>query len=393
MRRAVPALVAITVVVAVAAPAGAGLDDDLTAVERDIEALRTQVGGVREERTEAANRVLDLDTRLRGLVTDLDAARARLADVETRIAATEDSIGVLSVTIRERESRVSHLRRRVDELRAAAQDRAVQLYMTVEGGGSESLVVEDVLETSVGIAYAQRVQEAALRDVAAFESLRFQEQREVERLDAERRDLETAVALLEDARAQREAEAVEVESRTSEVSALLDEEAALLAQIDEEISHIEGEIAALAAEEERIKELIRLEQQTGGTAPGILLRPVPGGVSSGYGFRIHPIYGVTRLHTGWDMNAGCGAPIVAAASGRVFLSDWKGGYGITVMIDHGGGLSTLYAHQSGVAVGYGAQVSAGDVIGYIGSTGVSTACHLHFEVRVGGSPVDPSPYM
>jgi murein DD-endopeptidase MepM/ murein hydrolase activator NlpD len=77
----------------------------------------------------------------------------------------------------------------------------------------------------------------------------------------------------------------------------------------------------------------------------------------------------------------------------VFLADWKGGYGLTVMIDHGGGMSTMYAHQSSAAVGYGQQVGAGQVIGYIGSTGTSTACHLHFEVRLGGNPVDPAPYL
>jgi murein DD-endopeptidase MepM/ murein hydrolase activator NlpD len=93
------------------------------------------------------------------------------------------------------------------------------------------------------------------------------------------------------------------------------------------------------------------------------------------------------------MNAACGEPIRAAAQGRVFVADWKGGYGITVMIDHGGGMATLYAHQSRAAVGYGQQVSTGDVIGYAGTTGISTGCHLHFEVRLAGAPVDPAQYL
>ena len=391
MRRAVPALAAALLVLFSSTVAHAGLDEDLAAVENQMDALRAQIEGVRGERTAAADRVFDLDLRLNGLVADLDAARQRLTEVESEIGATEDSIDSLQVLIRDREHQVAGLHRRVGDLRSAAQVRVVQLYMTVEG--SDPFLVDDVLEASLGTAYAQRVEEAALSDVAAFESLRLQEEREVERLEAERRDLEAAVARLEDARVEREAEAEVVESRAGEVSALLAEQQGVLAEIESEIWFIENEIASLAAEEERIKELIRIEQQPGGTAPGILLRPVPGGVSSGFGYRIHPIYGDRRMHTGWDMNAGCGAPIIASGSGRVFLADWKGGYGITVMIDHGGGMSTLYAHQSQVAVGYGAQVSAGDVIGYIGTTGVSTGCHLHFEVRIGGNPVDPTPYM
>ena len=92
------------------------------------------------------------------------------------------------------------------------------------------------------------------------------------------------------------------------------------------------------------------------------------------------------------MNAGCGAPIRASESGVVIYSGWKGGYGNAVIIDHGGGMSTLYAHQSRLGVSYGESVGIGDTIGWIGTTGVSTGCHLHFEVRINGAPVDPTPY-
>ena len=104
----------------------------------------------------------------------------------------------------------------------------------------------------------------------------------------------------------------------------------------------------------------------------MLLRPVPGGVSSYYGYRIHPIYGDRRLHTGWDMNAGCGAPILASESGTVIFSGWKGGYGNAIIIDHGGGMSTLYGHQSRLGLSYGQSTTVGDVIGWIGTTGMST---------------------
>ena len=155
----------------------------------------------------------------------------------------------------------------------------------------------------------------------------------------------------------------------------------------------EGEIAALAREESRIRALIEQEQAQNGARPGALLRPVQARVTSLYGYRIHPITGVSRLHGGWDFGASCGTPIVASSAGRVFFVGWKGGFGNTVMIDHGGGVATLYAHQSSVAVSYGEQVASGEVIGWVGTTGQSTGCHLHWEVRIGGNPSDPASHI
>ena len=99
------------------------------------------------------------------------------------------------------------------------------------------------------------------------------------------------------------------------------------------------------------------------------------------------------LHPGIDIGAEMGAPIHAAASGRVILAGYSGGYGNLIVIDHGNGLATAYAHQSRLGASVGQEVSQGDVIGYVGSTGFSTGPHLHFEVRVNGLPVDPMGYL
>ncbi|MFV1963547.1 MAG: M23 family metallopeptidase, partial [Acidimicrobiia bacterium] len=126
---------------------------------------------------------------------------------------------------------------------------------------------------------------------------------------------------------------------------------------------------------------------------GRLLRPVPGVIESGFGPRVHPITGKTRMHTGLDMHGDAGTPILAAEDGKVIFSGIKGGYGKAIMIDHGGGMVTLYAHQSKLLVKEGQRVVAGDVIGLIGSTGLSTGPHLHFEVRINGDPVDGEKYL
>jgi murein DD-endopeptidase MepM/ murein hydrolase activator NlpD len=123
--------------------------------------------------------------------------------------------------------------------------------------------------------------------------------------------------------------------------------------------------------------------------------PVPGHtrISSGYGNRTHPVLGGTRFHSGIDIPAPSGTPIVAAASGRVIMSQYSGSYGNVVTIDHGNGVSTLYAHNSKNLVSVGQQVSAGQRVALMGSTGMSTGPHLHFEVRQNGSTTNPTSWL
>jgi len=121
--------------------------------------------------------------------------------------------------------------------------------------------------------------------------------------------------------------------------------------------------------------------------------PVTGPVTSGFGWRVHPITGDSEFHQGIDIAASEGTSVVAAASGTISSRGWYGGYGRLIIIDHGNGIETRYGHLSGYAVDQGGEVSAGQVVGYIGSSGISTGPHLHFEVRVNGEAVDPKHYL
>jgi murein DD-endopeptidase MepM/ murein hydrolase activator NlpD len=129
----------------------------------------------------------------------------------------------------------------------------------------------------------------------------------------------------------------------------------------------------------------------GGTMSGggAMRRPVPGRVTSGFGERFHPILGYERLHKGVDLHAAMGAPIVAAADGKVVSAGWRGGYGREVAIAHAGGIQTLYGHMSRIAAHSGQMVRQGEVIGYVGSSGLATGPHLHYEVLKNGRPVNP----
>ena len=123
------------------------------------------------------------------------------------------------------------------------------------------------------------------------------------------------------------------------------------------------------------------------------IAPAKGKIVSGYGNRLHPILRVTRLHEGVDIAASRGTPIVATANGVVTRAGWLGSYGYVVEISHGYGITTFYAHNSRNAVKAGASVKRGQVIAYVGSTGLSTGAHVHYEVRVNKRPVNPSSYM
>jgi len=120
-----------------------------------------------------------------------------------------------------------------------------------------------------------------------------------------------------------------------------------------------------------------------------MMMPVAGHITSYFGNRYHPILHFTRFHAGLDIGAGWGSPIVAAGDGRIVAAGWAGGYGREVKIAHGGGLVSLYGHMSQIVAEPGSYVRQGQVIGYVGSSGLSTGPHVHFEVRLGGTPVNP----
>ena len=129
------------------------------------------------------------------------------------------------------------------------------------------------------------------------------------------------------------------------------------------------------------------------TGRGVMTVPVDAEITSQFGYRMHPILGYQKFHSGIDFGADEGTTIRAAAAGVVIYAQWYGGYGNAVILDHGGGITTLYGHTEGFYVAEGATVQKGQPIAAVGSTGLSTGPHLHFEVRQNGEPIDPAPYL
>lgn len=177
---------------------------------------------------------------------------------------------------------------------------------------------------------------------------------------------------------------------------------ALTARLRSDRLALEAAQAQLERDSAAITQLILSRLPQGRSAPGFvpgssrggrLRYPVNGPISSEFGWREHPILGTRRLHAGMDFAVDYDTPIGAAAPGTVIAAGWQGGYGNAVILDHGQGITTLYAHASALNVNEGDQVQAGQIVAWVGSTGLSTGPHLHFEVRENGEPVDPRNYL
>ena len=228
---------------------------------------------------------------------------------------------------------------------------------------------------------------------------------------AARENTEAVKAEYEGFKAELEAKQAELKAEQQELEKQIEEAYQMLAEVEADIANnleayeqmeaAEREASAafdaLAAELEAQRLAAQQQPQGGGgsgstiVGTGQFAWPTPSTsiITSYYGSRMHPVYGYERFHSGIDIGAADGAAIIAADGGTVVSAGWSGGYGNCVMIDHGNGYTTLYAHMSSMAVSSGQAVSRGDTIGYVGSTGVSTGPHLHYEVRQGGSTVDP----
>ncbi|MGH2399825.1 MAG: murein hydrolase activator EnvC family protein, partial [bacterium] len=193
--------------------------------------------------------------------------------------------------------------------------------------------------------------------------------------------------------------AINARTRARQRDMVVQEQAkrAMLARLQRERVAYERMVQELQEDSRQIEVLIQRVQSSGGQASMAIARrlagfiwPARGVFTSPFGMRRHPIFRIRRMHTGQDIAAPYGTPVQAAAEGQVIYTGWFGGYGKIVVIDHGQGISSLYAHLSSILTRDGAHVRRAQTIGRVGSTGYSTGPHVHFEVRVNGRPINPA---
>mgnify|MGYP003588824586 CR=1 FL=1 len=219
----------------------------------------------------------------------------------------------------------------------------------------------------------------------------------VETVRREANEIQSRQNLLTRQMAEIKKDKADLDKKRGEAEQVKEERAQLLYKAEEEKRQKDADYDRLNAISENIKNMLQNMERSssmpsqGGT--GKFIWPCTGPITSYAGWRTHPVFGTTRYHSGMDIAVDTGTPIKAADSGTVVYSGWMGGYGYAVMIDHGGGLVTIYGHNSELNCSEGQAVSQGQVISYAGSTGWSTGPHCHFEVRLHGEVVDPLNYL
>ena len=399
MRRA---SLAITCALAVLIPAGlpahvaaTGPDDELEQIEKKIDRRREKIREAGEQRRGLLDALEESDRQrveLTGTIEELEAAlaesNARLTDVRGLLALTRGELRIWTRRLDETQAELDRRQAILDAHAAAAYKLGPVglLGMVLESDdlrsltdrvsfmesviGSDAFVVRGVTESRDQVGLQQGQIDDFEGDVTTRRNEIREQLRRIARLKAEK-----------------EAIRLEVEAAIAEREVTLEDVESTRARYVRAVEELEAESA-------RISGAIQAGGSSGsGSYDGELFYPTAGPIVSGFGWRIHPIYGTPRFHSGVDIDGECDQPIWAAEDGTVISAGWNGGYGQATVIDHGNGLSTLYAHQDAFAVSSGESVRRGEVIGYVGTTGWSTGCHLHFEVRINGEPVDPEPYL
>ena len=350
-----------------ARPAGESPGAALSRVQEQLAVRRKRLAQtVRQERWALAE--------LSGAQERLDRALAQLNETKTALAGTRRAVQSATRSLETVTNRLTaHERLMGTRVRAFYEHGPVgYLDVLLESNDFRDFIARSYL--------ISRVVE---QDIALYHQVAV-ERRQQEDVQA------SLVAHTEELSAAREQWAL----RSEETSRLAAERRQLLNRVRVQRREQEAAIRELEAESLRITEIIRQATQRGGgpiltLRGGALLRPLSGPISSGYGWRIHPIFGTREFHTGIDIAAPYGTPIQAAESGVVIYNGWMRGYGRLIILDHGNGLTTTYSHLSSSLVRVGDHLSRGATIAKVGSTGWSTGPHLFFEVRSEGHPVNP----
>lgn len=349
--------------------------DELDDINSHIDELEAEI---------AAQKTLIADT-----TKDIASLDAQLITVNQQLALTQKQLDLTTESINKLQAEIDELQAQLEARMETLKGRLVDIYVY----GDVSLL--DVVFKSSSFQDFLTLFDLVETLVDNDKDLANQIEEERQAIEADKLKLEQAKAELEEVKAGQEAMQQNLKSLEDEKKALLHEANMTL---EESQAMYQSELAAAESATAMIRELLTTSDPTLSYG-GYMIWPLPAPwdrswVTSEYGWRTHPVYGYSLFHSGIDIAADGGTPIFAAADGRIILSEYYGGYGYCVMIDHGDGVVSLYGHMSDFA-GYwaGDYVFAGDVIGYVGTTGTSTGNHLHFETRYYGDYVSPWNYL
>lgn len=364
--------------------------DDL---DDQVQDLQGQIDSSRLEQKNWQQVIEDVSAKLKQIQADLDAANARLQSIQTKQAEINAQIAQTQNEIVKMEA---YLKTRQDVLNRRV--RAIYMHGQLN-------YLEVILGANSFSDFANRV-ELLKRVIRSDYNLILEIQKQKAAIEAKKAQLEEDKRQLDALAAEAEKTRQEIAKKKAEQQKVLDaakSNKAAAAQMEQDLNaqlaSVRNLIQQRLAAAEAARQAASDDEGGGGSddnyvqGTGAMGWPCSGPITSPFGYRTHPIFGTTIFHAGIDIGVDYGTPIHAADSGVVVYSGWISGYGNAVIIDHGGGISTLYGHNQSLAVSEGQSVSKGSVIAYAGSTGNSTGPHCHFEVDVNGSPVNPMGYL
>jgi murein DD-endopeptidase MepM/ murein hydrolase activator NlpD len=385
---------ALVVLLLAATPA---FGDDVTKkhqVDAQITSLQGKLSAHKQQEQALRNQVAGYTSQIRTLESKAGDVSLKLSTLEADLALHQKRLDALNSLFRLQSKRFAFLEAEYAESMRTLNRRLVDIYESDQAS---------TLDVFLGAANVQE----ALDQVAFMTDIGVQDRRIATEVSHAKAQVKAARAKTKKVRSTVQSEAKVITARTEQtrlvrnellgardqIASTKQQKLTDLSQLSaseraeaEEIDSLQASSAALTA---RIQAAQAQHSSSGPSTPSSagLIWPASGPVTSPFGFR----WG--RMHEGIDIGASYGSAIHAAAGGTVIYCGWESGYGNLTVIDHGGNLATAYGHQSSIAVTCGQQVSQGQVIGYVGSTGHSTGPHLHFEVRINGSPVDPMGYL
>ena len=341
---------------------------DLNNIHQKIDQTQSQLNAGKKKEKQLGNQIKQLESQI-------NATEKEINNLKGDINKTQQEIGVV-------QGNLATLEQEMDTQNNNLQERLRAMYKNGDTGMIQILLgSDDITDFMSNMDMVQKIYD---NDIDVLKTMEDQHKQ----VEAQKQKLETLQANLEADKQQ------EADKQTS-LQASRGEVAGLKAQVASDNADLEDQIDDLNAEADRLVDEIRKLQGDQAYTGGNFCWPSASStrVTSEFGMRYHPILKVNKLHTGLDIGAAAGTKVLAANSGTVIKAGWNNSYGNVVMIDHGGGIVTLYAHNSKLLVSTGDVVSKGQNIALVGSTGNSTGPHIHFEVRVNGEYKNPRDWL
>lgn len=359
--------------------AATGFADSADDKRAELNNVRQRMEEMQERKAAARQRAESANAQLSEVMNSLNALQAQANELQQKSNRLQEKIddNQLQLTKKQQE---------VDKRIHIYQKRLRDIYINGQINYLDVLLgAKDFSDFSSRMYLLQKIISS---DLAMLDQLK----KDLDEIDSRKKLLAAEMKEIQ-------ATQTELEAKKSRVNKLREQRAQVLYKAQEDEQSSQAEYDRLLAISENIAAMLRNLENNGGGASeesggtGKFMWPCTGPITSYYGWRTHPIFGTTKYHSGMDIAVDTGTPIHAADSGTIVYSGWLGGYGNCVMIDHGSGLVSLYAHNSELNVNEGQYVTKGTVVAYAGSTGYSTGPHCHFEVRLHGELTEPLNYL